>query len=432
MTTLSLLALLALVQPQDTLRLSDLQDLAVERDPRSSQTELEERASRLRREGLGSARLPQFQLRSDASYQSEVTEIPVELPGVTVGRPPKDRYEAALNATWVVWDGGRIAAQQDLERTRLALSMSGLDAELYQVRVEVSEAYFGALLLQEALAETETLIEDLRSRQAEVRDRVASGAALPGDTALIGAELLRAAQQRDALGANHLAKLDQLAHLSGRPIAASDVLAVPDLSARVSALSSLLAGPAALPEDLRVHPRFDVFDAERQQLASEAGVLDSGGLPQLQAFGDLLYGSPGFQQFTEDLHDYWRTGVRLQWAPWDWGKRSRDREVLRLRATVVDTREDAFQEEIVRAVQLPLRSVEQLQAALLSDEAIITLREQVVRQARAQFEERAIPASIYTRARTDLNEARIARLRHRAELARAQARALMTLGLELR
>ena len=53
------------------------------------------------------------------------------------------------------------------------------------------------------------------------------------------------------------------------------------------------------------------------------------------------------------------------------------------------------------------------------------------RQARAQLAERAIPVSRYTDARTDVLEARVARARHRVELARAQTRYLLILGAEL-
>ena len=79
-----------------------------------------------------------------------------------------------------------------------------------------------------------------------------------------------------------------------------------------------------------------------------------------------------------------------------------------------------------------MRTMEYMSTALESDDQIIALREEAEAHARVQFEERAISVSAYTTALTDLQEARIARLRHRAELARAQAYYLITLGVELR
>ena len=41
--------------------------------------------------------LPQFALSAKASYQSEVTEIPVKLPGVDLKGVPKDQYQVMLS-----------------------------------------------------------------------------------------------------------------------------------------------------------------------------------------------------------------------------------------------------------------------------------------------------------------------------------------------
>lgn len=417
---------------QDTLQLAELQELATRRDPRAAQAALEQHRTDLQRENISTGLLPQFELRSSLSYQSEVTTIPLSQPGVTIARPPKDRSEATLGVQWMVWDGGLARARQDLETSRLSTAVSTLDATLYRVRVEVSEAFFSALLLQEAVRETDALIEDLEARLTEVRARVAAGAALAGDTALLRAEVLRADQQREALRADRSASLDVLALLTDVTVSESTTLSAPALSQQMESLGTVDTTLRVLPESLRLHPQFAVFDAQRDRFDREVGVLGTGRMPVVQAFADLSLGSPGLEQFTTEVHDYWRTGVQIKWAPWDWKRRSRDVESVRVRQRILETEEAAFTESLIRGVQRPQRAIIRLQAALETDEAIISLREQVERQARAQFAERTIPASVYTDARTDLTEARIARLRHSTELARAQAEALMTLGLELR
>ncbi|HEX6080694.1 MAG TPA: hypothetical protein VF197_13765, partial [Methylomirabilota bacterium] len=68
-------------------------------------------------------------------------------------------------------------------------------------------------------------------------------------------------------------------------------------------------------------------------------------------------------------------------------------------------------------------------AALGDDERIVTLRAEVERQARAQYDEGAITTPDYVEARTDVLEARLVLERHRVELAQARSRYLTTLGL---
>lgn len=426
-TPLLCVVLLAAAEPaaaQDTLRLGALQAEAVLRDPRVAQAGLEQRVTDLRIRNLRFGRLPQFRLTADASVQSEVIDIPIALPGADIPQPPKDRYEASLRTDWLLWDGGISGARSDAERARLATALATLDARLFPVRAEVQEAFFGALLLQEQRRETALLVEDLEARLADLRAQVLAGAALAGDTAVVRAELLRARQRRSGLDAERHAALDVLAGLTGRRIGESDVLALPDLTDRLP------------PEDtvgtLRVHPQYDVFAARRAQLEQQAGVVRADRLPTLSAFGQLALGRPGLAQFPEDLHDYWLAGVRLQWSPWNWNARARDLAALRAERGIVDAEEAAFTERLARALERPRRMIRQLRASLATDDEIVVLREQVERQARVQLTERAIPASAYTDARTDVQEARIARVRHRVELARAEAEYLTILGMELR
>ncbi len=420
---------------QDTLRLADLQRRAVAVDPRTEQADLETRAADLRIGNHKAGRLPELKLVADVGYQSEVVVIPVNVPGVEVAQPPNDRYQASLRADWLLWDGGVAGARSNAERAKLASALAALDADLFNLRLEVNEAFFSAMLLQEALGETELLMEDLDTRLVELRRQVAEGAALPGDTAVVRAELLRAGQQRDAIAAERRAALEILGRLTGMSIDEVDVLALPDLSPAMDTLPrELLAGRMTgdeVREAVRVHPQYRLFDARRAQLAQQAAVVRAARIPQLSAFGELSYGSPGFEQFTRSFHDYWQVGVRLQWQPWNWNKRSREIEGLETESQILVSDEAAFTERLLRALQVPLRTIDQVRAALTTDDEIIALREQAEAQSRVQFAERAIPASSYTDARTDVQQARIDRLRHRVELARAQAEYLITLGVEL-
>jgi len=420
-------------QAADTLHLADLQALAVAADARSARLPLEREASALRSDNLGVGRLPQFQFRADAAYQSEVINIPIENPNFALPAPPKERYEVALDTDWTLWDGGVISAQQAIEEARLSATLAGLDAEILGTRAAVSDAFFSALLVQEQVRQVEVLLEDLGTRLTELRARVETGVALPGDTSSLRAEQLTAEQRRDALASERRVALDVLSQLTGRTVGDTDVLALPNLSNEMDGYSTDRSPVAvSLAEELRVHPQFSAFDALRATADRRADAISASAKPAISAFGQLSYGSPGFDQFNDSLHDYWRAGVRVRWAPWTWNRRDREIQEIRVQQRVIDTQEQRFSDELLRILQRPLRTVEYMRTALQSDDAIIALREDAEQFARFQFEERAISVSAYTDARSKLQDARIAQLRHRIELARAQAQYLITLGVELR
>lgn len=431
---ISLLLGLILASPQaaaqDTLHLPALQQAAVARDPRTDRLALEEATSALRLRTIAVERLPELTLSGEAVHRSEVAAIPLDLPDADVPTPPDEHYEVALDASWLLFDGGVLGARRDAEGARLASARAELAAELYPLRVEVTEAFFAALVLQERLRELATLVVDLEARLSQVRDHVQAGAALPGDTATVRAEMLRVTQQSAEVAAERRASLAVLAELTGRGISEADVLALPDLDDAVARVRSVTGPEGATAA--RVHPTYAVFEARREALEREAALIRARAGPRLSAFGRYAYGRPGLRQFTDDFHDYWLAGLRFQWVPWDRGTTAREIAEVRIQQRIVEAEEAAFAGRLARRVQRPLEAMSRLRAALATDERIIVLREQVERQARAQLGERAITAAAYVDARTDLQEARVTLLRHRAELARAQADYLATLGVELR
>ena len=411
------------VRAQDTLRLAELRTAAERHDPRSGQAQLRRRASGLDLRNLSSGYLPQLSLSGRATYQSDVPTVPFSLPGGGGVDVPKDQYRADLEVTQLVWDGGEIAARRSLERARLAASEAALRADLYGTRREVDDAYFRALLLQQRIAEAGRLLDELGPRLGEVRSQVGAGAGLPGDTAVVLAEILEARERRDALAADRRAALGVLARLTGRDVGPDDVLALPDLAARVASVRAVERVP-------RRRPEFDLLARQRDALERQERLAGTGRLPKLVAFGTAGYGRPGLNVLGDRFDAYWMAGLRFEWSPWHWGSISREQEALDLRRQIVTTEEGALSRRLERAVQQPLETIDRLDAALASDRRIIDLRSELERQSASQLREQVITPARYLDVLTDLHDARDAWQTHRVEMARARAEYLTTLGYE--
>jgi outer membrane protein TolC len=407
---------------QDTVRLGSLHIAATEHDPRVRQLALHAAAAEARLRSLGTERLPQLRVTADATRQSEVPSLPLSLPGgMTPPVPPRDHYQVRGEVEQRVYDGGALARRREIERARLAEAQAEVGAALFGVREEVNQAFFGALVLQAQLAELATLEADLEARLAQARVRVREGAALRGQAYTVEAELLRARQQRAELEANRRASLALLAALTGRRIGAADVLVAPSLAAEVARAS----------EDAAGRPERAVFGARRERLRREAALAGSRGRPQVQAFGQVGVGRPGLDQFRRDVHEFWILGVRMRWAPWDWGVVRREQQVIGLQQQVVDTEEEAFARRVRRSTLDEVETMQRLESTLESDDALVSLRERIAREALTRFGEGVITAAEYVDVRNDVQEARVVRERHRVELAHARARYLTTLGVDL-
>ena len=323
-----------------------------------------------------------------------------------------------------LYDGGDVARRRELEEARYAESQAEVDVALYELRSDVNSAFFSAFLLEKRSEEFEALVADLDARLAAVRARVEAGTALGRDAAEIEAEWVRAGLQRDEARASRRASLAILADLASRPIDTSAVLVLPSDQPERAHPADLSAVAA-----LRRRPEFDQLRRSRERLEREAASTTTENRPKLFAFGQAGVGLPGLDQFRTSSDAFWQAGVKVKWQPWTWRSAGRRAAAFRLQQDVVATEERALGRRLARAVVTDLEDIDRLKAALTDDERIVTLRVEVERQARAQYDEGAITTPDYVEARTDVLEARLTLERHRVELAQARSRYLTTLGI---
>lgn len=409
----------------DTLHLGALQAEAISHDPRAQQLDLLATQSTLREKSLDAERLPVLGLNAQGQYQSDVATIPFQLPGgLAAPLPPHDSYDAHLAAREPLYDPTR-GARRDVERAQLAESQARVRTSLYTLRQNVNDAYFTALLLQAQREELETGITDLDAQLRVARDRVRQGSALPSEPAMLEAELLRLRQSLAELVANRGAALTVLGDLTGRSVTDSTALALPDLRDDVE------RGRAALGE-LRKRPEYEQFAAARNVLEQQQESAAAQNQPRVSAFARVGYGRPGLNPLATRFNDYWLAGVQVEWTPWNWGTTRRDREELAVQQRIVATEEAAFTENVRRSITGDLATVDRLANTLAADDTIIALRERVLHETRLRFGEGVITSAEYVDRETDALAARLARATHRVELARARARFLTFIGLEVR
>jgi len=422
--TLAVALLLAPV-PQDSLTLSWVHARALAADPRSTQAEQLASASSERSAVLRSARLPQLAFRAQATHQSDVTRV--ELPGATITppAPPRDRWQAIVQADQLLYDGGMTDGKVALESARLVEQQAGVRVAQYALRAEAEAAFFGAWLLQERLAELDAVTDDLTARLTEVRARVHEGIALPRDTAAIEAERLTVVRRYAEAEAQRRAAMAVLSRLTDTTLAPTVRLVAPTLSAAVDAIAI-----GAL-DTLRARPEFAQLQAIQRRLEQEAALTAVENRPTLAAFVEGGVGRPGLNQFNPDPSAFWQGGVRVTWRPWTWESSERSASALRAQGDVIAADVLALAARLSRAVEADLAMIRHLREGFADDARLIALREEIERAAQAELAEGIITAARYVEARTDLAEARLAERRHRAELVRAEAAFLTTLGITL-
>lgn len=405
--------------------LATLQQTAIDTDPRSRELQLYVQQAELRLRNIDALRKPAITVDGQAQYQSDVAHVPVMLPGVgSLFSPPKDTFDGGVRIDQRLFDA-TVGTQAAIERAQLAENQARVRATLFTLRQQVNEAFFAAALLQARAGALSATIDGLTTRLREMNARVQQGTALGADAAALEATLLQRQQDLDDLQATRRGALDRLGTLTGQTLADSDTLTLPDLRARV-------AEARQSPAVLRARPEYEQFARTRERLARQQELAVAQERPRLSTYLRAGYGKPGLNFAQSDFQSYALGGVRLQWNAWTWGSNERERQALAVQQQIVAADEAAFARSLTVSIHSDQAAIDRLQRALVTDERIVMLREQVDRSTQLRLQEGVVTASEYLDRNAELLQARFARAGHEVELAQASARLLTTLGLEVR
>ena len=408
----------------DSLRLGALHQQAVAGDPRQRQFVLLSKQTELRLRNLSAERLPSISATAQAQYQSDVFSPPT-LPGggTVIPAPPTDTYDGRVSVDQAILDP-TIGVRRRVEQAELAESEARVRTSLFDLRREVNEAFFNAALLSERRSLIATTIAELEKRLAEAAVRVREGAALPSDTAALQATLLERRQDDAEVEADRRAALVRLTELAKRPVSGAEPLALPDLTAPTTQARQAL-------DSLRRRPEYEQFARTRDVLSRQQEAVSADQKPRLSAFGSAGYGRPGLNPVSDQFDTYYLAGLKVTWAPWNWGSTRRERDAIAIQREIVASEEAAFSSRLTRDIQNDLADIDRLDAALALDDQIVALRERVDAETGIRFREGVVTASEYVDRNTDVLEARLARATHRVEQVQARARFLTSLGLEI-
>jgi len=356
-------------------------------------------------------RLPQVAINGQASYQSEVTKLSIDVPGAVIPTLSKDQYRLTLDASQTLYDGGTTRRQQELESLASQAGNQQVEVSLYRVREQVNALFFGALLADENARLRQALRADLAQRRQVLVARRANGTSTGQDVARLDAELVGLDQQLRDVAASRAELLRQLAELLGQPLA-------PD--------TRLTASTDLPPAGLR--PEVGLYERQRAQLVGQQKLNDARLAPRLSLFGQVGYGRPTLDFLRNDFHGYGQGGVRLSWSLNNYYTRRQDRETLRLNQEAVGVQQAAFEQ--TQRVEAAGRqtAADRYRALLETDGELIGLREKIRATAAVQLANGLIGFSDYFTEANHLTQARLNEQLHRVQLLQAQADLLTTQG----
>lgn len=328
--------------------------------------------------------LPHLNISGKATWQSEVVEMPMDIPGMDINIP-HDQYGLTAEFTQQIWDGGTSRSQKELAEAGAEVKKTQLETNLWSIRSRVQNVFLGIILIDKQLELNRLLRESLERSSEEVKSRMEAGVALPSDLDQVSVNILSCLQQRASLDADRKSYVKILGLLTGRDM--TDVeLAVPQ-----DAVNYVDDGA----RDFETRPEMAFYAAQLKQNEFQRRQLNTLISPKLNLSLQGGYGRPGMNMLSGDFSGYFVAGLKLQWNIGALYIRGLDKRKVNADAQKIDlTRKSFILNSSVEAEQKN-NAILKARDVLEKDSEIIGLRQRIRASGENQYREGTIKMNDY-------------------------------------
>lgn len=347
--------------------------------------------------------LPQVLFQGNASYQSSVTRLPIDVGkfGIDYEGLPRDQYNTSVTISQVIYDGGKIAAEKKIARAQADVQNEQINVMMYGIRESVNRLFFSILLIDEQLLHNILLQDDLRLVQKNVEAMITGGVANQSDADLVSVELIRARQQEEMLHTFRRTYLSMLSTFIGTPIDASVKLRKPT---------------EALFPTVNNRPELSFYNAQQRLLDLRQSSLDVSLRPRVDIFLQGGVANPGLNMFKNGWDAYYKVGATVSWNIGALYRRKNDTQLIDMERQQVNVNRETFLFNIRIQEQQLKGQIENIRSQIAHDDEIIRLRENIRRASEKRVESGIETVNEMLRDINAVSEARQQRAIHEVEL----------------
>lgn len=383
------------------LTLQECREYARQNYPAVKQLDLLKRTEEFTLQNIRKGYLPQLAVSGKVSYQSDVTKLPFDIPGIETGME-KDQYQISAEVNQLIWDGGVIRNRKEATQAEHAVKQQEVEVGLYTLNDRVDELFFGVLLCDAKLEQNDLLKKQLELNHAQVQACMNAGTANQADLDAVKVEQLEAEQNEEELKAFRKSYAGVLGWLIGRSETVGEVFVRPEIPAVGSGVNR--------------RPELKLYDLQRTSLDVQRKGLMAQNYPKLGLFVQGAYGDPGLNILKGGFSPYYVAGVKLTWNIGGFYTLKNDRKLIELNRHNVDIQQEIFFLNSRMETEQSNRQVDKLRGLMKSDEERIRLRENIRRSAEVKMTNGTLTVTEMLREVLSENQARQEKVLHEIEL----------------
>lgn len=406
--------LVANAQPLQQLSLATAWELAQKNYPAVKQKDLVRQTAGISVENLQKGFLPQFSISGQASYQSDVTSVPISVPGFSIEAPNKDQYKLVADVNQLIYDGGLTREQKTLQQLNAKVEDQKVEVELYKVKERINQLYLSILYLDEQLKQVELVKKDIETGIKKVEAQVQNGVAFKSNLNMLKAELLKTGQRTIEISTSRKGLVAALALFVGQELNDQVVLVQP--AAMLSA------------DEQIARPELALYTEQEKLIGQQDKLIQAKNLPKASLFAQAGYGRPGLNMLKNEFAFYSIGGLRFNWSLGGLYTKKKEKEQVQVNKKIVEVQKETFLLNTNSQLKQQQAEIDKLQQLIRTDEEIIALRKTVTEAAKAQLENGVITANDFLKEVNAEDLARQALITHKVQLLQSQINYQTILG----
>ena len=361
-----LFLMMVALSAQAQLTLEQCYELARQNYPAIKQYALVEQSRDFTLQNAAKGWLPQVSVNGRASYQSKVTQLPIDVSqfGIDYKGLSKDQYDAHVMVNQPIYDGGVITANKNILKAQADVQTAQLDVTMYSIRERVNQLFFSVLLIDEQLAQNQLLQDDLKLGLNTVSAMMKGGIANQTDVDNVKVEQIKARQQEHSLRTARHTYLTMLGSFINLSLDANTQLEKP-------------ADPGFKSQgsDPNNRPELAMYDSQNRLLDARLKALDASLMPKVGAFLQGGVGNPGLNMLKNGWDTYYRIGATISWNIGSFYTRKNDQQLIAIERQQITANRETFLFNNRLQQQQTNGQIENLRQQVSEDEEIIQLRE---------------------------------------------------------
>jgi outer membrane protein TolC len=362
-------------------------DLAEKNSPQTQLLPLAKESETLQIGALTKNNLPQASLSGQATWQSQVTGLNLDIPNVKIPTVSKDQYKATLDISQNLWDGGAIKSQKLLATATYNTDVKSIENNIYQIKEQISNLYFGVLLADKQLANTEITKNDLESQLKKQEANVQNGTAIKSNVMTLNARLIELKQQNREILSRRLYALKGLSILTGKDFPENTVLEEPSKEIENVVLST---------ESID-RPELKLYDAQKDLAEANKSLIRAKNLPKVNLFATGGYGRPALNFLSSEFSTYFIGGLSFKIPLSHLYTKSQDSDFqqININKAKIDKQKDGFLQNIQLKLASQKEDIAKLQDQIQEDLKLIEIRTYMKKTAEKRLENGVITLSDY-------------------------------------